>query len=83
MEHVAKSWVFENTDFSILGKKYKARYSLKYSGIGCASKNDENPNNKYYSIDIGDVYVSTNGKIYMSVKENSNSDWVLIGEKRN
>lgn len=83
LEHIAKKWLFENTDFSILGKKYKTRYSLKYNEIGCVTRDDENPNNKYYSIDVGDVYISTNGKIYMSVKGNSNLDWVLIGEKRN
>lgn len=81
VDHVAKNWLFENTNLLISGKQYKARYTLKYNNIGCTSKDNDNPNGAYYSIDVGDMYISTKGKIYISTKPNSNSDWVFIGEK--
>ncbi|MBM6667534.1 hypothetical protein H6A64_06735 [Lacrimispora saccharolytica] len=81
LDHVAKSWLFENTNLLISGKQYKSRYTLKYNNTGCTTKDNDDPNGAYYSIDIGDMYISTGGKIYIAVKANSNSDWVLIGEK--
>lgn len=39
------------------------------------------PSGVYYSIDIGDLYISTSGNIYISTKKNSNEDWVPIGSK--
>lgn len=81
VDHVAKNWVFDNTNLIIAGKQYKARYTLKYNNIGCTSKDNLDPNNFYYSIDQGDMYISTKGKIYISTKANSNADWVFIGEK--
>ena len=81
VDHVAKNWVFDNTNLIIAGKQYKARYTLKYNNIGCTSKDNLDPNNFYYSIDKGDMYISTKGKIYISTKANSNADWVFIGEK--
>lgn len=80
-EHVSKTWNFEDTNLIVSGRQYKARYSLKYNSVGCASKDNNDPNGSYYSIDIGDLYISTSGNIYISTKKNSNEDWVLIGSK--
>ena len=80
-EHVSKAWNFEDTNLIVSGRQYKARYSLKYNSVGCASKDNNDPNGVYYSIDIGDLYISTSGNIYISTKKNSNEDWVLIGSK--
>lgn len=80
-EHVSKTWNFEDTNLIVSGRQYKARYSLKYNSVGCASKDNNDPNGSYYSIDIGDMYISTSGRIYISTKKNSNEDWVFIGSK--
>lgn len=80
-EHVSKTWNFEDTNLIVSGRQYKARYSLKYNSVGCASKDNNDPNGLYYSIDIGDLYISTSGRVYISTKKNSNEDWVLIGSK--
>lgn len=80
-EHVSKTWNFEDTNLIVSGRQYKARYSLKYNSVGCASKDNNDPNGSYYSIDIGDLYISTSGRIYISTKKNSNEDWVFIGSK--
>lgn len=80
-EHVSKTWNFEDTNLIVSGRQYKARYSLKYNSVGCASKDNNDPNGVYYSIDIGDLYISTSGNIYISTKKNSNEDWVFIGSK--
>jgi hypothetical protein len=80
-EHVSKAWNFEDTNLIVSGRQYKARYSLKYNSVGCVSKDNNDPNGVYYSIDIGDIYISTSGNIYISTKKNSNEDWVLIGSK--
>lgn len=80
-EHVSKAWNFEDTNLIVSGRQYKARYSLKYNSVGCVSKDNKDPNGVYYSIDIGDLYISTSGNIYISTKKNSNEDWVLIGSK--
>lgn len=80
-EHVSKAWNFEDTNLIVSGRQYKARYSLKYNSVGCVSKDNNDPNGVYYSIDIGDLYISTSGNIYISTKKNSNEDWVLIGSK--
>lgn len=80
-EHVSKTWNFEDTNLIVSGRQYKARYSLKYSSVGCASKDNNDPNGSYYSIDIGDLYISTSGRVYISTKKNSNKDWVFIGSK--
>lgn len=80
-EHVSKTWNFEDTNLIVSGRQYKARYSLKYNSVGCVSKSNNDPNGVYYSIDIGDLYISTSGNIYISTKKNSNEDWVFIGSK--
>lgn len=80
-EHVSKAWNFEDTNLIVSGRQYKARYSLKYNSVGCVSKDNNDPNGVYYSIDIGDLYISTSGNIYISTKKNSNEDWVPIGSK--
>lgn len=80
-EHVSKTWNFEDTNLIVSGRQYKSRYSLKYNIVGCVSKDNNDPNGSYYSIDIGDIYISTSGRIYISTKKNSNEDWVLIGSK--
>ena len=79
--HVAKAWNFENTNLVISGKQCKSRYSLKYNCVGCVSKGNENPNGVYYSIDVGDIYISTSGNVYISSKKDSNADWIFIGSK--
>lgn len=79
--HVAKAWNFENTNLVISGKQCKSRYSLKYNCVGCVSKDNENPNGAYYSIDVGDIYISTSGNVYISSKKDSNADWIFIGSK--
>lgn len=79
--HVAKAWNFENTNLVISGKQCKSRYSLKYNCVGCVSKDNENPNGVYYSIDVGDIYISTSGNVYISSKKDSNADWIFIGSK--
>lgn len=80
-EHVSKIWNFEDTNLIVSGRQCKARYSLKYNSVGCVSKDNIDPNGVYYSIDIGDIYISTSGNIYISIKKNSNKDWILIGSK--
>lgn len=80
-EHVSKTWNFEDTNLIVSGRQCKARYSLKYNSVGCTSKDNNDPNGVYYSIDIGDLYISTSGNIYISTKKNSNKDWAFIGSK--
>lgn len=79
--HISRKNIFQDTNLVLSGKQYKVRHTLRYNSVGCVSKGNEDPNGYYYSIDIGDIYISTSGKIYISVKKNSNADWVLIGSK--
>lgn len=79
--HIIKNNSVKNTNFVLSGKQYKARHTLRYNNVGCVSKDVSNPNGVYYSIDVGDIYISTAGDIYISVKKDSNADWVHVGSK--